>query len=1219
MSNWDIAKRQYLELTPATDSISNRMANNLFRTIQSHERTDTSAGLWDYVREFLEDGLDVFRDDPPPVYEWVITATPGETGPTLDYYVGTDPQDEQTWLGQQLETHLPNEYQLSTVETEPLAQITESAEEFTAVEYCGEPASPWDWTMPLSRFDGWAADTENQPLAAVIETLGETDRPCLFQVCIQRMPNFSSDRHDRKKLLQKGKISLENYWTERIIETFASEVSNDPSQEARERIELLDARNVGCAFRMSIRALIAGSGPEATALGEKLAGALEATSGQHYSITGQTTTETDDVRDDIRARRIHSPAYDSWRQRWGLTEYTSRGIVADNREIGNFCLLDGNALTKRGQQALGVLPEEQTTHTGPSMDLLEQYTNGGFPVGRYRSETGDDTRIAVPPALQPQHIGLFGKSGSGKSVALINAILENYAATDGANILVEPKGGEMVINYLRAHYARYGDLDNVYYFDCSETLPAVSLLDIRADLAAGVKRTTAVERTVDHYMEILRQIMAGDTFDDAVRSPDVIRYLLKAQFDPVYGADAFTHADLKAEAAKLQEDQTPPPVSDADLAQDMATITNNSSRTFDNIMGGVATRLDKISLDARLKALFNTVPEAESDRFDLADFLDEDAVIIFDVGELRQHAQRAVTLVVLSNLWSALNRRQQRRDLLGNAHTTDTESSDDHSETPNSEIQSSSQELPLVNVYLEEAGSLATTDLISEMLDQSRSFGVSLTLATQFPGQIRDTDEGAYKRLLNNVSTFVTGNIPVDEHLAERLDTAAVPRRQVKRKLGSLASGQWLATLPSAHGVPEPQPFEVTSLPLPEGHPEHSDTPDIPPRTVRRAIASVKQRSADRFGVSIADSPETAHSESNSTSNESGSAPPAVDSALPFTERMPPTVAYVEDAHALSCTECDTQHNPTVDGLYNGINCCSTVDAVDSANIPICNLHLNMSADERAATEYSRRQLYFLQAVYDAQSLTLDRRAYDIVWDSMQRLREYLGIEKSAVDALIDAGLLKRDKKKPHLLYSITHAGRTLINEGHRRGIDHGHRKGDLEETSEHVLMVEVGRRYLVSEYVEDDASPVTEVIPYYEPSQGSSVAVSAATAMGSDGDPQEAVDESDRRRLDVVGVDASGEVVVALEAERINNDVAEAVVADFDKMAELQPAEAIWVVPSRSDGARILDALNEPSDGSPRVDKEYSTNTAPEQYRIDTPGLTSVRTVETVRDDLRE
>ena len=153
-------------------------------------------------------------------------------------------------------------------------------------------------------------------------------------------------------------------------------------------------------------------------------------------------------------------------------------------------------------------------------------------------------------------------------------------------------------------------------------------------------------------------------------------------------------------------------------------------------MCGVATRLDKISLEARLKTLFNAVPEDASDRFNLADFLNDDAVIIFDVGELRQHAQRAVTLVVLSNLWSVIRRRQHRRDLLGNSHTTETAQSEaDH------RAYSSSQDLPLVNVYLEEAASLATTDLISEMLDQSRSFGVSLTLATQFPSQIKDTDE----------------------------------------------------------------------------------------------------------------------------------------------------------------------------------------------------------------------------------------------------------------------------------------------------------------------------------------------------------------------------------------------------------------------------------------------------------------------------------------------
>ena len=382
--------------------------------------------------------------------------------------------------------------------------------------------------MPLSRFDDWSIDAdsthaENQPLATVLETLSGVDRPCLFQVCFQRKADFDADREKRINQLRKGKTSAENYWTEGVFEKLGSEVSDDPSHEAKKLIELLGTRNAGCAFTVSVRALIAGAGPAATALGETLAGALESTSGQRYSITGETTTAVDDVRENIHNRRIHTPEYEGRWQRLPLTGNTSRGIVADNSEIGNFCLLNGNALTKRGQQVLGVLPDEQTTDSGPSTVLLDQYAVEGFPVGRYRSKQGDDTRIAVPPALQPQRIGVFGKSGTGKSVALINAILANYAATDGANILFVPKGGEMVINYLRAHYARYGGLENVYYFDCSETLPAISLLDIRADLAAGLNRTTDVERTVDHYMEILRQIMAGDTFDDAVRSPDVIR------------------------------------------------------------------------------------------------------------------------------------------------------------------------------------------------------------------------------------------------------------------------------------------------------------------------------------------------------------------------------------------------------------------------------------------------------------------------------------------------------------------------------------------------------------------------------------------------------------------------------------------------------------------------------------------------------------------------
>ncbi|WP_224271074.1 hypothetical protein [Haloprofundus salinisoli] len=92
-------------------------------------------------------------------------------------------------------------------------------------------------------------------------------------------------------------------------------------------------------------------------------------------------------------------------------------------------------------------------------------------------------------------------------------MLTNHNVTDGADILIDPKGDGMPEEYLRAHYAKYGSLENVYYFDCAKVLPALSFFDIRDQLNAGIDRTTAVEDIVDHYIEILQGIMGQDRFD----------------------------------------------------------------------------------------------------------------------------------------------------------------------------------------------------------------------------------------------------------------------------------------------------------------------------------------------------------------------------------------------------------------------------------------------------------------------------------------------------------------------------------------------------------------------------------------------------------------------------------------------------------------------------------------------------------------------------------
>ena len=140
--------------------------------------------------------------------------------------------------------------------------------------------------------------------------------------------------------------------------------------------------------------------------------------------------------------------------------------------------------------------------------------------------------------------------------------------------------------------------------------------------------------------------MGRDRFEQAVRSPDIIRYLVKAMFDPVHGHDAFSHRDLQDTATRMHTTRDAPPVVDQDLQQMLSGVAANSKRSFDELMQGVANRIEKIPFDDRLGQLFNHVPEDENAfRFDVREGLDEDAVVILDTGGLRTESERVITLV----------------------------------------------------------------------------------------------------------------------------------------------------------------------------------------------------------------------------------------------------------------------------------------------------------------------------------------------------------------------------------------------------------------------------------------------------------------------------------------------------------------------------------------------------------------------------------------------
>jgi len=1181
----------YLRIQPAADPLDPTVLKTQARRLH-RITTETDQDGW--LSSLL-------TADNPPTIEFLLCGNENE----CNYYATVDDPDAFETLTRILRGLFPDSYRFERVQRSRkqvlnLPRNTRSDAPPVAIEYDAHYERRRDWQTQLTPFETFTEEeTSRVPLAGVLETIASSPHLIVFQTLVRPKPDWSGARTTRQLEIESGEDTAGGKLTNALFGQPEAELSLSRIDE--HRLEELDTRDPRYSFEVNARAFIAPTSDTPTTptdIAGDLQTALTPISHTTTDIVGTTTKgkQANTIKDDIENATFRTETPHTNRLPWTITKH--RTIVADASEIGSFCILDGERLTAAGKRLLETTPEEHQPFATPSTEKITRYNTPGLSLGHPLTQDSkpDPQPVSLPPDLQSLHVAWFGKTGSGKSTSLINALLDNHEATAGADILIDPKGDGMPIEYMQAHYERYGHVENVLYFDCADILPAFSFFDIRDELDRGISRTAAVEDRVEHYIEILVQLMGRDRFEQAVRSPNIIRYMTKAMFDPVSGEDAFSHRELHGAIQEMHDRSTAPPVSDDDLERMLAGVVANRARTFDEIMQGVANRIEKVPVNPRLARVFNHVPDtgkdSEDPHFDLVDLLDEDVVIIFDTGGLRSESQRALTLLIISNLWSALKRR---------AMDSRTESELDAED----ETSDPTADRPLVNLYVEEAASIAVSSLLSELLAQSRSFDCSVTLAMQFPEQLREASERAYNEVLNNVSTIVSGNVAVDDRLTKRLATDAMAPRDVGNRLRALRRGQWFVSLPAKFDEDEPQPLLVRSLGPPRGHPAG---PSPTQGGFDTALDELRERTRDDRGLTLI--------EPSPVNDDEEDTPERVDSALPYTNRLPPTVAYDASMHGLSCGECTSRYDPDSTGMQRAIECCSSLDDVDPDDVPICEVNLKLTPDEREETGFSNRQLMFVQAVYNAQQLRYEYPEYDILEDSMLRLQEYIGVESDERQDLLDAGVLTRDTDRPHRLYTVTPEGRSVIGERYRKGINYGHGKGDLEETSQHVLAVEVGRRYLVTHYKDDPDSSVVQVIPYFELDERDSAAVPAAGAMG--GNPAEledAADAYDQHRIDAVGLDEDGHIVVTLEAERINHDARRAIPEDFDKMAACNPEESIWVTMSHSEAHTVLQALNDPLEGDPRIEKTYAESTPASEFRIETPGCTAMYTVEQVRD----
>jgi len=1094
------------------------------------------------------------------------------TGNAIDYHLGA-PADRDQGFETFLRRCFPNTYEVVEETPPPLPEHTDP----TGLELCGVADRRRDWQTKLTSIEDLSSDQATTvPLSDVAETLAKSDLSAMVQILLRPLDQWDDAASDRLHDLEWTNDTKMDALVNAIVDESGSRRDYELPLDDKHRIEEIEDRDARTSFTVNVRAAVwTEDDRHATRTLDTVANAFDNLDGTTHRLQGKTKTNSaaTAVVESMQDRTVHGPSYQSPRSHIPFTTNVSRGIVADAAEAPTFATLDGAALPTAAERALQAVPDDRTAVPRPPDELLNRYHDTGLPLGHptTQDDTQDSQPVVLPPDLQPMHVGWFGQTGAGKSTALVNAILANQAATDGLDLLIDPKGDGMAEDYLRAHYAKHGDLDDVYYVDCTETVPAVSFFDIRPELDADVPRESAVADTAEHYVDILSSLMGPERFDSAVRSPDVIRYLVRAMFDAGQGDDAFTQTDLLETTQRMRAKQEPPAVDDPRLQRLLQSVTEDSSRTFTEVMGGVVNRLEKVSVDSRVATLFDDT----GTEFDLRELLDEDAVVVIDTGGLRDRAQHALTLVVLSELWSALRRRARETD------------HDDN---------------PLVNCYLEEAAAFADADLLSDLLARSRAFDCSLALAMQYPEQLDTENSDAIDELLNNVGTYVTGQVPASRGLAERLATEECPATEVGNRLRALARGEWLVSLPAEFAETPPLPFKVASL-----DPAPASTNNV----TATAIDDVRNRTKRTLGRSVETSPTTPADQSATVES-----PDTVPNSLDYAPRWPRAVEHLDDSNALRCVRCDARYDATGEGMERAVTCCQPREDVDRDRVPICDVSLKLDPEEVAAADYTPSQLLYLQAVRDAHAGDINSLGYDMLRESMTELQHYFDLDVDDVQQLVDDGLLRHDGDTPHRLFTVTPEGCSLIRDPHKTGLNFGHGQGDLHESSQHRLAVELGRRYLKAAYVDDPSSPVTDVVPYFD-LDSDALGAPEQPSTAADGGPE--ADETDfsNRRLDLAALDAERNVVVAVEAERSNNALHRRAPRDYDAMAACDPDEAIWIVPTQDAGHDLLNALNDPLEGPVRVEKEYSDATRVQQFTIDEPGLTAVRTIQQIQRDV--
>lgn len=813
---------------------------------------------------------------------------------------------------------------------------------------------------------------------------------------------------------------------------------------------------------------------------------------------------------------------------------------------------------------------EELRQNHPDPAVLDPFVDAAFTLGELypAGSTEPPRQIGVPTDRQRRHIAHIAAAGVGKTVTAQRACLTNMQATEGLDLIIDPKGG-FTDGFLPMAYHEIGSLEDVTVINAATEMLRLPLFDLRPFLAADVDigRSRVIDIVVAAGMEVLRSAASSETaFEAAGQSLELIRTLLTASFRA--GADTVSLADLLERLAAVEKGTLSLSVEDPLLDTYLEATTDDDKRTLKNIVGGARRRLSPLIRDPLFADAFGRVPDDSADQFNIIEALNRDRVVIVDTAGLDASQREQIIRLLTARVYAAGRLRQ---------------------------LQRQRPDPPLANVYLDEAHVLGDSQVLLDLLSEGRAFGVSLYLMSQKLDQFGDR---AQQHIATNVGTVLTAQ--ADPAMAHAIAHGPYSDREAEHLVGRIPAGDWLVRFRPHRGQAVPDPFLISAGDLPQSHPEHPEHETLDPdrrEACTEAIDACRARSREDSRVVTASTtaPSTTDMERITRGLTHTLWLPHVD--------IPPGATYDETTDTLRCADCGEEFLPTFRKLCTAIRHCAPDTDLSALDLPITEIGLEtVTAEAVKFCPLSITEVMFLRLIERARRRAIDPRAWDVRTDSMYPLRAAVGLTGAAPkEKLVEAGYITLQSDLQGDYYNLTTKARTLLERLRNGGEPPEAKRGDPAESVLHIKGIELAVQALET-VCDDREAPIETVERYWVPPDSEA-------------------------RIDVVGLDADGQPRVCVEVERSTHDLSTGVLDDADAMAACDPDASIWVVTKRPLGHTIVDHLVNPASGRPRVDLDptdlLSPTTALAKYDLTAPGCSELVTygqldAQTIRDALR-